>query len=106
MASNSVQIQISEPKLYTTGAIFIASAYGLIGIIPVFVLFLVVSLLGFKLSTLVISLAVLAFIIWLLPLVSGNPFVSGLVRSLDPRAADNSSGFIVQLTLSPRLRSD
>jgi hypothetical protein len=106
MDSTNAQVQVSEPKLYTSGAIAVVSAYGLIGIVPVIFLFLIVSLLGFKLSTLLIGVAVIALIIWLLPLVSGNPYVTKLVRRLVSDAACDPKSFVVQLTLSPRLRSD
>jgi hypothetical protein len=102
----SPQIQIKEARLFTAGAIAIISAYGLVGIIPIFALFLIVSLLGFKISTLLIGLAVIALVILLLPLASGNPHVTRLVRSLPPAGADPSDGLIVQLTFSPRIRTD
>jgi hypothetical protein len=77
-----------------------------VGILPVFILFLVVSLMGFKISTLLIGLAVIALVVLVLPLASGNSYVTKLVRSLNPAAGPASDGFIVQLTLSPRIRTD
>jgi hypothetical protein len=106
MSSNAPQIEIAEPKLYKTGAIIVVSAYGMVGIIPVFVLFLVVSLTGYRISTLLIALGVIALVAWLLPLASGNTYVTKLVRSLNPAAGSASDSFIVQLTLSPRIRYD
>jgi hypothetical protein len=106
VSSSSSQIQIAEPRLYTSGAVAIVWAYGLIGIIPVFALILMSSLIGYKLSTLLLILAVIAFILWVLPLISGNPYVAKLVKKLDPQVADDAKRFIVQLTLSPRLRTD
>jgi hypothetical protein len=106
MASSAAQFQVSEPRLYTSRAILVVWAYGLIGIIPVIALFLEVSLLGYKLSALLISLTVIALILWVLPLVSGNPYVARLVKKLDSQIPDSPDRFIVQLTLSPRLRTD
>jgi hypothetical protein len=106
MASTSAQIQVSEPRVFTAGAIAITSAYGLVGLVPVFISFLMLSVLGFKFSALLIGLAMIAIVIWLLPLASGNPYVTKLVRSISPANSEDSNGFIVQITLSPRLRSD
>ena len=40
-----------------------------------------------------------------LPFGLGNTHVARLVRSLNPGASRDEDGFIVQLTVSPRLRS-
>jgi hypothetical protein len=99
-------MQISQPRVFTTGAILITSAYGLVGLVPVFIAFLMLSVVGFKLSALLLGLGMMAIVIWLLPLASGNPYVSRLIRSIVPEAVGNTNGFIVQITFSPRLRSD
>jgi hypothetical protein len=40
-----------------------------------------------------------------LPFGLGNPYVSRLVRSLSPAAGETGENFVVQLSLSPRIRS-
>ena len=59
---------------------------------------------GFKLSALLLGLAVMALVIWLLPLVSGNAHVTRLVHSFAPKPP--SDGLVVQLTFTPRIRTD
>jgi hypothetical protein len=59
---------------------------------------------GFKLATLLLGLAVIALVIWLLPLASGNPHVTRLVHSFEPKSSPD--GLVVQLTFTPRIRTD
>jgi hypothetical protein len=59
---------------------------------------------GFKLATLLLGIAVIALVIWLLPLASGNPHVERLVHSF--ASQPTSDGLVVQLTFSPRIRTD
>jgi len=55
--------------------------------------------------TVLIPLLVVAATAYFLPFGLGNAHVTRLVHSLDPAAAKGEDGFIVQLTLSPRLRT-
>jgi hypothetical protein len=102
MSLNTARIEIVEPKLFKTGAVLIVTAFGLLAIIPVFISFLVVSLMRVGIPTLLIPLGALAVTAYFLPFAFGNAYVTRLVRGLNPEF----DGFIVQLTLSPRLRSD
>ena len=72
---------------------------------PFLLLVLVVSVTQFSLLTALIPLLVVAATAYFLPFGLGNTHVTRLVRSLNPAAAQGGEGFIVQLTLSPRLRS-
>ena len=86
-------------------AVLIGCAYGLFLAVPVFVSFLIVSVMKPSVLSLLIPLGVLAASSYFLPFGLGNPHVSRLVRSLNPSAGKEEDGFIVQLTVSPRIRS-
>jgi hypothetical protein len=105
------RIDIGPPRRFTPGAVLIVSAFGLVSTLPIFIAILVMSVLnGGILTFLTLSLGILLLAVavgaFLLPLASGNPYVARLVRSCHPAAgADHRHGFIVQLQMSPRLRT-
>src|SRR5262245_53338701 len=102
--SKSPSIEISQPRLFTTGAVLALHAYNILLVAPVFAALFAVSLM--KLSALTVVLPFLAIVAttWFLPFGLGNPHVTRVVRSLKaPESAANR--YIVQLTVFPRLRS-
>ena len=105
MSSDSAKIEITRPRLFTTGAVAVVNAYGLLMITPIFSSIIVVSVIKLSALTVLIPLLALVATAFFLPFGLGNPYITRLVRSLSPGAGRNSDGFIVQLTLSPRLRS-
>lgn len=105
MNSNPATIEIAQPKLFTAGAVAVVSAYGLLLAAPLFVSVLVISLIKYGILTVLIPLLVLAATAFFLPYGLGNTHVTRLVQSLNPAAGKSEDGFIVQLTLSPRIRS-
>jgi hypothetical protein len=105
MQSNSAAIEIAQPKLFTTGAVAVVSAYGLLLAAPIFTSMLVVSVIKYGILTALIPLLVVAATAYFLPFGLGNTHVTRLVQSLNPAAGKSDDGFIVQLTLSPRIRS-
>jgi len=105
MPSDSAKIEITRPRLFTTGAVAVVNTYGLLLILPIFSSIIVVSVIKLSLLTVLIPLCALAMTACFLPFGLGNTYITRLVRSLNPAAGPNGDGFIVQLTLSPRLRS-
>jgi hypothetical protein len=105
MHSNATTIEIAQPKLFTMGAVLTVSAYGLLLAAPIFLSLLVVSVIKLGITTVLIPLLVVAATAYFLPFGLGNTYVTRLVQSLHPAASKGGDGFIVQLTLSPRLRS-
>jgi hypothetical protein len=105
MHTNTPTIEIAKPKLFTMGAVVIANAYGILLVVPLFISILVVSLITFGLLTILIPFLVVAATAYFLPFGLGNTHITRLVRSLNPAASKSGDGFIVQLTLSPRLRT-
>ncbi len=99
------RLEVGPPKLFGTGALFIVSAYGLLVMLPVLISILVISLLQFGLLTFVLPLAAIAFATLLLPCGFGNPYICRLVDSLNPASRGSAEGFVVQLTMTPRLRT-
>lgn len=105
MLADSARIEITRPRLFTTGAVIMVNAYGVLMIMPVFSAMLAVSVIKLGVLTLLIPLLALAVTACFLPFGLGNTHITRLVRSLHPDAGQKEDGFIVQLTLSPRLRS-
>lgn len=87
------------------GAVMIISAYGVLLLLPLFFSILLVSLLKFSLLTILIPLLVVIATVCLLPFGLGNTYVTRLVSSLATAAGKGEDEFVVQLTLSPRIRS-
>jgi hypothetical protein len=105
LSSNTAKIEIAEPKLFTMGAVLVVSAYGLVLGLPILASILVVSVLKFGIMTVLIPFLAIAATASFLPIGLGNPYVTRLVRKLNPAPGKSEESFIVQLTLSPRLRS-
>jgi hypothetical protein len=105
MDSKAATIEVAQPKLFTAGAVAVVNAYGALLAVPFFISVLVVSVTKFGLLTALIPLLVVAATAYFLPFGLGNTHITRLVQSLNPAAAQGGEGFIVQLTLSPRLRS-
>jgi hypothetical protein len=104
-SANKAKIEIRQPKLFTLGAVLVVSAYGLFLAVPIVAAMLVVSLLKFGMMTVLIPVLVIAVTAFFLPFGLGNTHVARLVRSLRRDGGKTEGGFIVQLTLSPRIRS-
>jgi hypothetical protein len=85
------------------GAVMTVNAYGLLLAIPVCASIVVVSVVPFSMLTLLIPLLVVAAAAFFLPFGLGNTHISRLVCSLAPAAASGEGGFVVQLTLAPRM---
>jgi len=105
MQANAATIEVAQPKLFNTGAVVVVNAYGALLAVPFLLSVLVVSVTEFSLLTALIPLLVVAATAYFLPFGLGNTHITRLVQSLNPAAARGGEGFIVQLTLSPRLRS-
>jgi hypothetical protein len=104
MQTNSAQIEITQPRLFTLGAVVSVNAYGVVLVTPILVSILVVSLVKFGVLTVLIPLLMVVVTAYFLPFGLGNTHITRLVRSFNPAAGNDADGFIVQLTLSPRLR--
>jgi len=105
MSSTTAKIEIAAPRHFTTGAVLMVSAFGVIPFVPVLISILVVSVLKVGLATFLILALALGASAMFLPFGLGNPHVTRLVRKMHPDAGKSPDSFIVQLTLSPRLRS-
>ena len=87
------------------GAVFVVCAFGILLGLPLLISVLAVSLMRPGILSLLIPLLVIAATAYVLPFGLGNAYVVKLVRSLKPTPDQNQDGFVVQLTLSPRIRS-
>jgi hypothetical protein len=105
MPSDSAKCEITRPKLFTAGAVAAVNAYGVLMITPIFSAIIAVSVIKLSVLTVLLPLLALATTAFFLPFGLGNTYVARLVRSLNPRAGSSGEDFIVQLTVSPRLRS-
>jgi hypothetical protein len=105
MSSDSARIDITPPRLFTGSAVAVVNAYGMVLVLPIFSAIMVVSVIKLSALTALIPLLALAVTAFFLPFGLGNTHITRLVRSLHPGAGQNEDGFVVQLTISPRLRS-
>lgn len=103
--SPTSQIQITRPSVYTAASVFVVCGFGVLLGLPLVISVLAVSLMRPGILSLLIPLLVIAAMAWFLPFGLGNAYVARLVRSLKPTTDKNQEGFIVQLTLHPRIRS-
>jgi hypothetical protein len=102
---NSARITIAPARTLTMGAVLVISAYGLVLFIPVLFAMMVVSVVPLGMGTLLIPLMAAGFATFFLPVGFGNPYVTRLIQSLNHGAVTEPGGFMVQLTLKPRIRS-
>ncbi len=105
MAMDSATIEVGQPRLFTMRAVMMLNAYGLLLVAPLLAAILIVSVIPFGALTILIPVAVVVAAALLLPFGLGNAHIARLVRSLVPEARPGADGFVVQLTLCPRLRS-
>ncbi len=87
------------------GAVLVTSAYGLVLFIPVLFAMLAVSVVPLGMGTFVIPLLAAGLTTLFLPVGFGNPYVTRLIQSLDHGSVTEPGGFMVQLTLKPRIHS-
>jgi hypothetical protein len=95
-------VEITPPKSFTSGAILIIAGCGLLLVAPVLASLLAVTVIKLGMLTVLIPLFTIAVTAYFLPFGLGNPIVRRLVRS---KLNVSNDGFIVQMTLSPRIRS-
>lgn len=105
MPPSAPKIEISQPRLFTAGAVVTVNAYGIVLLTPIFASILAVSLMKFGFLTVLIPTLMVAATAFFLPFGLGNTYITRLVRLIHPAAGNDADGFIVQLTLSPRLRT-
>jgi hypothetical protein len=102
------QISVGRPERFSAGAMLALNAYGLVLVIPVVVAVAGMTLLHAGYSSLLLPLAAVALTAYFLPFGLGNAHVARMVRSARvpaARIADTDEvGFVVQLTLEPRIR--
>jgi hypothetical protein len=102
---NAARFEQTMPRLFGTGALLTVCAYGLLLMTPVIISFLVVSVLGFGIWTLLIPFLTLALVTLFLPFGFGNTYIRRLARPLQPPERAGQESFLVQVTLCPRLHS-
>jgi hypothetical protein len=98
-------LEVTSPQVFTSGAIFVIAGFGVLLAMPVMFSLLAVTVIRLGMLSLLIPILTLAVTAYFLPFALGNPIVRKLVRSVDPRVGEIKDGFIVQMTLSPRIRS-
>lgn len=96
-------VEITSPHVFTPGAILIIAAFGVLLAVPVMASLVAVTVIKLGILTVLIPGFTIAVSAYFLPLALGNPIVKKLVRSVNPEV--DEAGFIVQMTLTPRIRS-
>jgi hypothetical protein len=99
------RLELSTPRQVGVVALTVICGYGLLVCVPLVGSWVWVSIMPFGLGTFLVPLAGFVIATFFLPLGFGNSYVTSLVRSFAPAAGRNPDTFVVQLTLTPRLRS-
>lgn len=105
MTNTDGKLEIQSARLFTSRAVLIVCAFGLLLVIPVLLSMLVMSSLQFGIWTVLIPLGAICVATLFLPFGFGNTYVARLARSFRPADWRNSDCFIVQITFLPRIRS-
>ncbi len=105
MHPNPPTVEVVSPRLFTLGAVLAVNAYGIALVAPFLMSIVVVSLLKFGPLTVLVPFLVLAGTAYFLPFGLGNTHIGRLMRRHAPTAGSGTDGFVVQLTLFPRIRS-
>lgn len=103
--STTAQIEITPPRIFTAGSVFVVCAFGILLGLPLLITVLGVSLIRPGILSLLIPLVVIAGTIFVLPFGLGNAYVARLARKFRPVTPQPQEAFLVQLTLFPRIRS-
>jgi hypothetical protein len=103
--SGTGSVEILPPRVFTPGAILLIATFGVLLVAPVLLSLLAVTLIKLSIFTVLIPLLTMAVTAYFLPCGLGNPVARRLVRSLGVGANEEKDGFIVQVTMSPRIRS-
>ncbi len=104
-APSAPQLQVRPPTVLTLATGLVCYVYGLMLILPVTAAMLAVTLIRFGPWTFLLPLLTIALVTWFLPLGFGNAYVARLLRPLQPPQQSSGQTFLVQLTLTPRLRT-
>jgi len=102
-SSTGENVEITSPKAFTPGTILIIAGCGVLLVAPVLASLLAVTVIRLGMVTVLLPLLTIAVTAYFLPFGLGNPVVRRLVRAGKLDLDDD--GFIVQMTLSPRIRS-
>ncbi len=102
MTGRQARIEIGAPRVFTGGAIVATYLYGFLVAVPILIAFLVMSVMGLNIWT--VGLLLLSAVPSL-TLRLANSLVTRLVNSLGFEPCEASEPCVMQLTLSPRLRS-
>ena len=105
MLSPRPRIEIQPPRQLGFTALLSVSAYGLFLVVPALATMMAVSVLHFGWLSFLVPLLTIAVLSFFLPFGSGNPHVTRLVRRCYPESEHNPEGFVVQLTVFPRLHA-
>jgi hypothetical protein len=103
--STTARIEITPPKVFTLASVLVVCAFGVLLTIPLLISVLGLSLMRPGILSLLILLVIIAATAYCLPFGLGNPYVARLAQSLRPAPNNTQELFLVQLTLSPRIRS-
>ncbi len=105
MLTGPAQLEIGAAKLFSWRALAVVHAYSLLLAAPVVSAALAMTLIGFDWASLLLPFAAFGVTILFLPLGFGNPHISRLVRRLRAETENGQDGWVVQLTLWPRIRT-
>ncbi|HVV00688.1 MAG TPA: hypothetical protein VHH88_04955 [Verrucomicrobiae bacterium] len=98
-------LRIGPPKKFGFSAIAVLHLYNLALFLPVIISLMVVSLFRLGIPTLLVPLLTIAATAYILPFGIGNAYIRRLTRRVAGNGGCAPDGFIVQISLRPRLRT-
>ena len=102
--TQEAKIEIASPRIFNNASVLIIGAYGMILLVPVFFSLLAITLLRPGFLTILIPLLALAMTAWVVPIGQGNHYIARRMKSVSTSAEPGETTFLVQLTLTPRIR--
>ncbi len=99
-----VKVEIGPPRLMRGWAVVGVNGYGLLLMIPALAAMVAVSLMPLSVLTFLLPVLTMVVATFLLPLGFGNARLGRLAAPLRPSDSLEGRCFLVQLTLTPRLR--
>jgi len=101
----AARLELRPPTLFRSPTILALGFYGIMVSIPIIAAVLLVSVRQLSAWTFVLPLLAMAVAVFLMPFGFGNPLLVRRVKRLEPPPDSSSSRFVVQLTLTPRVRT-
>src|SRR5436853_3590528 len=101
---NRSKIEVALPRAFNYGSMVVIWAYGSLLLLPFFLAVIGISLVWLGSLTALMLIGALALTAWFGPLSQGNRYIAKRIKGLRPLSGSGEAAYLVQVTLTPRLR--